>query len=335
MDAAIIRQGELVGMGLMAYETTEEVGAVDHLLVNVAEAEVMGFACKAGGPLGGVLGKKQSISWDQLVKIGRDRIIIHTAVPASDMIENQLAAAQNVTGLEVWTDGGDCIGRVVDFCLEVETGKVQQFLFALNLREADRPEADRPAAAEGAETLETVEVFAIAPATIISAGRKRLMIAEEDARRAQPYDQRIAINPAKPERPLDWRPDQIPLPTDFNDVLQGAQSFAGKVTERVKQQAKKFGDEQLAQRRRPGQAQPDSLPEITEQLQAKTEQVKQQMQRRFEQARGQVEGKLNDSPVGRSISEKLGERLDKFVRPQSEEPEKPIDVEAFEVWEDD
>ena len=329
MDAAVIRQGELVGMGLMAYETTEEVGRVDHLLVNVAEAEVVGFACKAGGPLGNVLGRKQSVSWAQLVKIGRDRIIIHTAVPPSEMIENQLAAAQNVTGLEVWTDGGDCIGRVVDFCLAVETGKVQQYLFALNLRD-DAPAQESVAIAEEP----TVEVFAIAPSTIISAGRKRMMIAEEDARRAQPYDQRLAINASKPEGPLDWRPDQIALPTDFNEVLQGAQSFAGKVSDHVKQQAKKFGDEQ-AQRRRPGTTQADGLPEITEQLQAKTEQVKQEMQRRFEQARGQVEDKLNDSPVGRRVSEKLGDRLDKFVRPQAEVPEEPIDVEAFEVWEDD
>ncbi len=341
METSVIRQGELVGMGLMAYETTEEVGTVDHLLVNVAEAVVVGFACKASGPLGGVLGRKQSVSWAQLVKIGRDRIIIHTAVPPSEMVENQLAAAQNVTGLEIWTDGGDCIGQVVDFCLEVETGKVQQYLFALNLR-ADTPpqeNLEEPAVLEP----ETVEVLAIAPATIISAGRKRMMIAEEDARRAQPYEQRLAIGgSSKPERAsdrrADWRSEQLPIPSDFNDVLQGAQSFAGKVTERVKQQAKKFSDEQFSPRRRPGQAQSNALPEITEQLQAKTEQVKQQMQQRFEQAKGQVEDKLNDSAVGRSMSEKLGERLDQFVRPQSkasEVPEAPIDVEAFEVWEDD
>ena len=326
MNETTIRQGELVGMGLMAYETTEEVGAIAHLLVDMAEAQVVGFACKAGGPLGGVLGRKQSVSWSQLVKIGRDRIIIHTAVPPSERTDNQLAAAQNVTGLEVWTDGGDLIGQVVDFCLERETGKVEQYLFALNLRdEAPVEEA----------VAKTVEVFAIAPSTIISAGRKRMMIAEEDAKRAQPYGQPIAIEQTRAEAPLDWRGDQ--LPTDLNEVLQGAQSFAGKVTERVKQQAKKFSDEQFASGRRPGMSESEagSLPEITEQLQAKTAQVKQNMQQRFEQARGQVEERLNDSEVGRSIRERLGSRFDKFVRPQPAEPKEPIDVEAFEVWEDD
>ena len=326
MNEAVIRQGELVGMGLMAYETTEEVGAVAHLLVDMAQAEVVGFACKAGGPLSGVLGRTQAMSWAQLVKIGRDRIIIHTAVPSSEAVENQLAAAQNVTGLEVWTDGGDHIGRVVDFCLEVETGKVQQYLFALNLRDEEPPEED----------VEMVEVFAIAPATIISAGRKRMMIAEEDARRAQPYGQRLAVKPDQAERALNWGGEPLPVPTDFNEVIQGAQSFAGKVSDRVKQQAKKFSDEQFA--RGQGAEEPygeGSLPEITEQLQAKSEQVKRRMQKQFEQAKKQVEGKLNESPMGRSVSEKLGERFEKFVRPQSAQPEEPIDVDAFEVWEED
>ena len=333
MEEATVRQGELVGMGLMAYETTEEVGAVGHLLVDMAQAEVVGFACKAGGPLSSVLGRTQAVSWAQLVKIGRDRIVIHTAVPSSEAEENQLAAAQNVTGLEVWTDGGDHIGRVVDFCLEIETGKVQQYLFALNLRE----EALADEGTEATKEIETVEVFAIAPATIISAGRKRMMIAEEDARRAQPYGQRLAVKPDQAERALNWGGEPLPVPTDFNGVIQGAQSFAGKVSDRVKQQAKKFSDEQFASRReeRDPYSEPGSLPEITDQLQAKSEQVKRRMQKQFEQAKKQVEGKLNESPMGRSVSEKLGDRFEKFVRPQSAQPEEPIDVDAFEVWEDD
>ena len=329
MSETIIRQGELVGMGLMAYETTEEVGTVDYLLVNVAEAEVVGFACRAGA-LSGVLGRRQAVSWSQLVKIGRDRIVIHTAVPPSERTENQLAAAQTATGLEVWTDGGDLIGQVVDFCLDVETGKVQQYLFALA--------AVEQSAALETEVEETVEVFAIAPSTIVSAGRKRMMIAEEDAKRAQPYGQRIEI--ARADNPLEWRAEG--LPADFGEALKGAQSFAGRVTERVRERAKKFSDEQLGQGRE-GDGQPSTLPEITEQLQAKSEQVRRQMRQRFEQAKDRVEGTLNDSSVGHSIGErlsdfpkdKLRQRFDRFVRPQSSESKDPIDVEAFEVWEDD
>ncbi len=52
MDAAIIRQGELVGRGIMAYETTEEVGAVEHLLVDLKQAKVIGLLCKTAGLIG-------------------------------------------------------------------------------------------------------------------------------------------------------------------------------------------------------------------------------------------------------------------------------------------
>ena len=35
VDTAIIRQGELIGRELMAYETAEAVGSVEHLLVDI------------------------------------------------------------------------------------------------------------------------------------------------------------------------------------------------------------------------------------------------------------------------------------------------------------
>ena len=107
MDSAIIRQGELVGRGIMAYETTEEVGAVEHLLVDVQQAKVVGMSCKAPG----LMGRKLSVDWEQLVKIGGDRIIIQTEVP--DAVTDHLSAAQDITDLEVWTDGGDHIGSTM------------------------------------------------------------------------------------------------------------------------------------------------------------------------------------------------------------------------------
>ena len=196
MDTAIIRQGELVGQGVMAYETTEEMGTVEHLLVDVRRSHVVGLVCKAAG----LMGRKQSLSWSQVVKIGRDSIVIHIDMPSDTPStvaanESQLAAAQNMTGLEVWTDGGDHIGRVVDLRLDQATGEVQQYLFALN--QVEEPIAEEPIAEEsaalaessgsGSAEEETMSVYAIDPQAIISAGRKRMMIAEEDARRSQPY----------------------------------------------------------------------------------------------------------------------------------------------------
>ncbi|MGB3297087.1 MAG: PRC-barrel domain-containing protein [Phormidesmis sp.] len=356
MDAAIIRQGELVGRGVMAYETTEELGTVEHLLVDVKLAQVIGLVCKAAG----LMGRRQSLSWAQLANIGRDSLVVCTeAAPAiAAANESQLAAAQNMTGLEVWTDGGDHIGRIVDVCLDQATGKVQQYLFALNqTNQTEKQVADSAALAESSDFTsaseaaeeETVEVYTIEPQSIISAGRKRMMIAEEDARRSPPYAQPLLV-PTAPSRSHSrshsrsgpWRLEQRPeMPNDFNDLLQKGQSLAGKVSQQIKQRAQQFTDEQLANQ---DFVEANSLPDITEQLQSKTEQVKQQMQAQLKKAKEKaqdqidhnrlkddLEDRLGNTSLGRS----LGQTLERFKRPKKSEQVEPIDVDAFEVWEED
>jgi len=325
----IIRQGELVGKGLMAYETTEEVGSVEHLLVDVKRSHATAITYKPSS----LIARKQSVSWKNLVSIG-DRIIIHTE-PATD--EAELAASQNMRGLEVWTDGGDRIGTLVDLCIEKETGKVQKYLFTL-------ARADSEEDSEGLS--ESVMAYAIEPQMIISAGRKRMMIAEEDAKRTQSHGElieRSAVQ-ASPIRQAPALPTEIPK--DFGDLFQKGKSFAEQATQQARERAKQFADEQLANRANAGDgAEGDSLPDVSEQLQVKTEQAKQQIQqqwsraaqkanKRAEQAKEQIDERLGKSPLGRSLGNSLNQALDKFKRP-SETDSNPIDVDAFEVWEDD
>jgi len=397
VDTAIICQGKLVGRGIMAYETTEEVGSVEHLLVDMKTAQVVGLTYKTPG----LIGRKQSLDWAQLVKIGGDRIVIQTEVP--EAIDSQLSAAQDITGLEVWTDGGDHLGQVIDVCFDQSTGQVQQYLFVLKavteleanddwpddpldglLDEQSDERLDDPldetlnerlnarldealddqaivelfgeetAAAETeatkTEATQKVSAYIILPQAIISAGRKRIMIAEEDAQTAAPYTQPLNLSSPKTaaNRGVDWRPDrlgeQLPeIPTDFNDLLQKGQSLVGQVGDRVRQTAKRLTDEPLSEREF-GEA--GTLPEITEQLQKKTDRVKQQMQARFEKAREKAQDQLENSGIEErldktlghtSFGRSLGKQLGRFKGSQSPQtpPIEPIDVESFEVWEDD
>ncbi|MGC1306948.1 MAG: PRC-barrel domain-containing protein [Phormidesmis sp.] len=338
-----IRQGELVGRQVMAYETTEEVGTVEHLLVDVKRSQVVGLACKVPG----LIARRQNLSWDQLVNAGRiaagltseTRLVVLSEVSAA--AESQMASAQAVTGLEVWTDGGDHIGQLIDVCFDSETGQVQTYLFALHRHEIEpetEPEIEpetEPEFADSRAEIKTVTAYKISPDSIISAGRKRMMIAEEDAQRARPYDQPLSLNEAQliESRRNDWIPEQLPeVPADFGELLQKGQSFAGKMTERVRQRARQFTDERLANQ---DLGEPEPLPDITEQLQAKADKAKQQMQQRFYQAKDQldqgIEDRLGHTPLGKS----LGKSLNRFKRPQDTDKPDSIDVEAFEVWEDD
>ena len=357
MDAAVIRQGELVNRGIMAYETTEEVGSVEHLLVDVKAARVMGLVCKAPG----LVGRRQSLAWTQLMKIGGDRIIIKTDV--AEDIDSLLSAAQDITDLEVWTDGGDLIGRVVDVCFDQASGQVEQYLFGRRLRTEERErdpdelvdEASDEAVvaalygeeeASPMSTAEKTTVFSILPDAIISAGRKRMMITEEDAEAAKPYDKPLNLSPVKRDASglrTERLAEQLPLPADFSadfgELLQKGQSLAGEVSEKVRARARQFTDEQFADRKF-GEA--GTLPDITEQLHEKTEQVRQQMQERLSKARERAKEQLDKSGLEEKIDEtlgktsfgrSLGKQLNKFRRPQP--PTDPIDVDSFEVWEDD
>ena len=340
-----IRQGELVGKGLMSYETTEELGVVEHLLVDVKRSHTTAIIYKAPG----LMSRSQSVSWKNLVSVG-DRIIIHTQ-PATD--EAELAASQNMTGLEVWTDGGDRIGTLIDLCVEKETGKVQKYLFELAHEQA---EADEPP--------ESVMAYAIEPQMIISAGRKRMMIAEEDAKRSQSHGEqikRIAMQKTS-ARQAPVLPTEIPK--DFDDFLQRGKSLAERAAQQAKVRAKQFADEHLANQSSANQSSAnqssanqtdirdgaaDLLPDVSEQLQEKTQQAKQQIQQqlnraarrakreasqRAEQAKEQIDGQLGKSPLGRSLGKSLNQAIDKFKRPSATDGD-PIDVDAFEVWEDD
>lgn len=359
MNSAVIRQGELVSRGIMAYETTEEVGSVEHLLVDVKAARVVGLMYKTPG----LVGRRQSLAWEQLVKIGGDRIVAKTEVTNDvlERIKSQLAAAQDITDLEVWTDGGDLIGRVADVCFDQHSKQVEQYLFARQeTRESFEKSSDELideaseeeviAALYGEEGDEDspifsaakTTVFTILPNAIISAGRKRMMISEEDAEAARPYDYPLDLSLKKRESTgfsSERIAEQISLPTDFGEILEKGQSLAGEVSARVRDRAKKFADEQLVDREF-GEA--GTLPEITEQLQEKTDQVRRQMQERLEKARERAQERLEKSGLEERIDEtlgktsfgrSLGKQLDRFRRPQP--PSEPIDVESFEVWEDD
>ncbi len=339
MDVAIIRQGELVGRGIMAYETTEEVGAVEHLLVDMQQARVVGLAYKTLG----LIGRRQNLDWAQLVKIGKDRIVVQAEI--AEAVESRLSAAQDVTDLEVWTDGGDLIGRVVDLCFDQSSGQVERYLFALKVQEEAAEAVEDTAALYGeekeVEEVVATSVYAIEPRMIISAGRKRMMIAEEDAQRSQPYHQLLNLPPQKVAEPLkpSWKPEQLPeIPTDFGELLQKGQSLAGQMGDRVRQQAKRFGERGNGEW---GTGNGEEVPDISEQLQEKTEQVKQQMQEQFQKAREkakeQIGNKGLEKRLGRTaFGRALGKTFNK-LNPQSPDSAdvEPIDVESFEVWEED
>ncbi|MEM6452548.1 MAG: hypothetical protein AAF703_19805 [Cyanobacteria bacterium P01_D01_bin.105] len=336
-----IRQGELIGKGLMAYETTEELGNAEYLLVDLKRSRTVGITYRAPG----LIVRKQSVGWKNVFKIGGDRILVRTE-PANE--DTELAAGQKMTNLEVWTDGGDHIGNLIDIRIEKDTGTVQQYLFALHYEPSLSPNEPAEAASEADAAKRHIMVYPIEPQMIISAGRKRLMIAEEDAQRAQAQGESIErtefpIN-ASANGASTTLPTALPknlaqdLPKDFGTLFQQGKKLAETATQQAKARAKQFTEERLAEQ---DFVDAETLPDITEQLQTKTAQAKQQIKQqlskaaeRAEQAKTQIDGQLGKTPLGRSLGTSFNQALDKIRRP-TDADSTPIDVDAFEVWEDD
>jgi uncharacterized protein YrrD len=132
--------------------TTEEIGRVSHFVVDVKSHQVEGLVCKAG-----VIGRERvPVPWVQIEAIGTDSIVVKRSNAA---ISQRFDEALPMEGQEIWTDVGNRIGRLVDFCFDRQTGAIVQYLFM----------------APGWQGL-TDGVYLFKPDSVVSAGRKRMMV---------------------------------------------------------------------------------------------------------------------------------------------------------------
>ena len=151
-NASLIRQSQLLGRLVLDRATTETLGHVAALWVDPKAARVLGLVLRSGQlPIGGAL---RACAWSQLVAIGQDSVLVDVG-PAGDRLQ-QPEGAFDLVGHEVWTDGGNRVGTLVDVEFAPEDGRVECYLF----RRESAPET----------------AYAIAASRVISGGPKRLMV---------------------------------------------------------------------------------------------------------------------------------------------------------------
>ncbi|MCG8366983.1 MAG: PRC-barrel domain-containing protein [Pseudanabaenales cyanobacterium] len=215
-----IRQSQLLNRLVIDYDTTEEVGWVDQLLVDVKIHQVEGIVCKSG-----FLGRnKRAFSWVQIETIGQDSILVKLpGGPESDKLET----AQVMVGHEVWTDAGDRMGHLVDYCIHPQTGAVLAYLFA----------------AEGLRGI-AEGVYRLLPSAIISAGRKRIMAEKTALETAEQFAEGFSQKAATAFEFL--KSDYAKTQQDWTAAVGGAQTIAEKLQthrQKISSQAKdKFAD---------------------------------------------------------------------------------------------
>lgn len=149
-----LRHSEVLHRLVLDRDTMEEVGRVDQVLVDVQNHQVEGIVCKTGW-----LGRdQQTFSWIQIQAMGKDSVLVN---PVADHAPHRLDHTRSMIGLEVWSEGGERVGRVVDYRFNPRTGMIVAYGFS----------------PEGVKGL-TENIYALLPRHIISMGRKRMMIQE-------------------------------------------------------------------------------------------------------------------------------------------------------------
>ncbi len=195
-----VKQSELLNQLVLDFNTTEIVGRVKKLWLDVKAHQVRGLTCAHG-----VFDREKHIfSWDKVVTVGHDSILVNTE--NQETVE-QPESTDNVIGLKVWTDAGNKVGKLVDYCIDVNTGAVVAYLFTSN---------GWKGIANG--------TYLLSPDAVITFGSQRIIMAEASIEDAQQYAE--GLN-KKIQHAKEFIHDDIAKSqSDFDVVVQNTQKAA-------------------------------------------------------------------------------------------------------------
>jgi uncharacterized protein YrrD len=179
---------------------------VGEFWVDPRHHQISGFACEVG-PVGLV---RRAFNWTQIESIGAQGLVLSTV----DGLEvRKPDTAQRVLGDEVWTDGGNKVGQVQDFCLDAETGAIVCYLFTSD--------------AWGGLATGT---YMLPPGAVISMGDRRLMVSQSAAEAAELF----AGNIQELTRSF-FQADLERTRQDVSSMMQGTQAIANRLFHKTQQ----------------------------------------------------------------------------------------------------
>lgn len=159
-----VKQSELLDRLVLDFDTTEIVGRVKKLWLDVESHQVKGLTCARKM----FDREKHLFSWNKVVTVGHDSILVNTG----ELEEAEPEAIDNIVGLKLWTDAGNRVGQLVDYSIDTATGNVTAYLFTSN---------GWRGIAGGTYILE--------PDAVITVGSKRVIVAETGIQNAQQYEE--------------------------------------------------------------------------------------------------------------------------------------------------
>lgn len=249
----IVRRSELLNLMVMDRGTMQEVGRVEQLWMYPQAHRVLGVICKGGG----LISKKRwAYKLPQIESLTQGNIWIEG--PGNETSPEQIRQLQTLIDHELWVDGGDRLGVIVDCLFNRKTGQITQYLF-VNNRLRQLIDASNP----------------LRPEEILSFGNQRALISPK------------AVARLRRERPN--------LRQTFSQMKDQAKTEYEQVTHQTQERVRNWGEEARTAKERLAeqaallkqkaaerakalqeQAAQEILPQITEQAQELTQRVGEQ-----------------------------------------------------------
>lgn len=212
--AEVLKQSELLNRLVLNRHTAEEVGRVTQLWLDLQAHRVVGLTCKSGF-LGG---KKHHFTWEQVNTIGSDSILVNSLKEETEPETTELLESH--IGVEVWTDAGNKVGKLVDYIIEPETGAVVNYLYS------------------SSGWQEIIDgIYTLAPAAVSSVGKKRIIVLAAAVKNSEKYTEGVHERMSQAAEFIR---------SDYNKTLQHVESLkqgVPQVRDNLTDQAKAAGDQ--------------------------------------------------------------------------------------------
>ncbi|NJK41839.1 MAG: photosystem reaction center subunit H [Acaryochloridaceae cyanobacterium SU_2_1] len=244
----LIRQSQLLNRLVLDRETTEELGRIEVVWMHPPAHRVMGFICKPG-----FMSKtRYAFSLKQLDQLGPESILVKSKATETTLKEVRLL--ETLIGHEIWTDGGEKLGKIIDCVFDRHRGEIPFYLFKT----------------EGWRSL-TSGLYQLPPTAIMSYGSKRVLATAAVSEQLTLYQGGI-------EQKLHQASDRIK--ETYSQELESLSSQAQKLTQQAEARLQKLSQQATEKVETLGQSTDLKAEKLSGQWQVNTQKLAQQFKQR-------------------------------------------------------
>lgn len=211
----------------------EELGRVEVLWMYPQAHRVLGLICKSG-----LLGmKKSAFKLIQVDALGSNGILTHSQPEATDA--ERVNLLESLLQHEVWSDQGNRVGKITDYLFNLKTGAITHYLLV----------------SSGWAGI-TGEIYQLAPAQILSFGKKRVLVQESIVPNLALYREGLrqklteVTEILKEEATQEWRSiarraESVTEETKerLQDLTEHSKERAQRLSQTAKEQAKTLNEQ--------------------------------------------------------------------------------------------